>query len=104
MVESITIKIKEQDYIVKKSFRALMLFEEKSGRGIEQMKETVNDLLLLFWCMLKANNKETFKYSFDEFIDVCDESPESIEVFNTYLLQQAQVSTDTDSEKKIADQ
>jgi len=104
MIDSITIKLKEQDYIVKKSFRALMLFEENSGRGIDEMKETVNDLLLLFWCMLKANNKQTFHYTFDEFIDVIDESPDSIEIFNNYLLQQAEGTTDTPSEKKIASQ
>lgn len=94
MLDSITIRIKDEDYIVKKSYRSLMLFEEKSGRTVDQIKESVNDLLLLFWCVLKANNREKFTYSFDEFIDVLDDNPDTVEVFNTYLTEEA---------KKVAD-
>jgi len=102
-MDSITIKIKDVEYIIKKSYRSLMLFEEKSGRGIDQMKDNVQDLLLLFWCILKANNKTTFLYSFDEFIDVLDDEPDSVEVFNSFLIDQAEKVVDN-SEKKTENQ
>jgi hypothetical protein len=86
MLDKITISIAGADYTIKKSYRSLMLFESKSGRSIDQMKESVNDLLLLFWCILTANNRETFKYTFDEFVDVLDEHPESVDMFNNFLM------------------
>lgn len=92
MLDEIKISIKEKDYIVKKSFRSLMLFEELSGRGIDDMKESLTDLMLLFYCILKANNKETFIYTLDEFIDVLDEetSEKPLDKFNDYLIKQAE--------------
>jgi len=89
MLDGIIIKINNVEYIVKKSYRSLLMFEEKSGRGVDTIKETVSDLMLLFWCILKSNNRETFKFSFDEFIDLLDENPDTVEVFNNYLIEEA---------------
>jgi len=104
MLDSIIIKIQDREYIVKKSYRSLMLFEEMSGRNIDEMKDSVNDLMLLFYCILKANNRDIFQYSFDEFIDVIDEHPDSVEVFNKYLLDEAKKIDKSSTKKKQKNQ
>jgi hypothetical protein len=101
MLDEIKIKIKGQEFIVKKSFRSLLLFEELSGKGIDQLKETLTDLMLLFYCILKANNKDTFNYTLDEFISAIDEAEEKpLDKFNEYLVGQAKGQVD--DKKKVA--
>ena len=98
-MKEIKIKINNQEFIIKQTFRALMLFEEISGRNSNEIKENINDLMLLFYCILKGANKLTFQYSFDEFIDLLDDNQESIEVFNEYL-QELQKEVPKQSNKK----
>lgn len=100
MLDGISIKINETEYVVKKSYRSLLLFEETTGRGVDQIKENVSDLMTLFWCILKANNKDTFKFTFDEFIDLLDEYPDTVEVFNNYLLDEAKKVKPASPKKK----
>ena len=104
MLDGITIKINNVEYTVKKSYRSLLLFEETTGRGVDKIRENVSDLMTLFWCMLKSNNRETFKFSFDEFIDLLDEYPETIEVFNDYLMEEAKKVEKTAGKKKVKSQ
>ncbi len=59
-MEKITIKIENKDLIIKQSFRALMLFEEMTSKTVNEMNESVADILKLFYCILKANNLDTF--------------------------------------------
>lgn len=94
MLNEAKIKLKEKEYTISKSFRSLMLFEELSGKSIDKMKESITDLMLLLYCMLKVTNKETFKYTLDEFIDVVDEVTEKgdekpMDDFNNFLLKEA---------------
>ena len=60
--------------------------------------------MLLFYCILKANNREIFQYSFDEFIDVIDEYPDNVEVFNNYLLGEAKKVEKSPTKKKQKNQ
>jgi len=100
-MEKITIKINELEYIIKQSFRALMLFEEMTEKTVNEMTESVADILKLFYCILKGNNLTTFKYSFDEFLDTIDEQPEVFTQFTEYLQEQAK-GQKPEVQKKIA--
>jgi hypothetical protein len=88
-MNEIKIKFNEQEFLIKQTFRSLMLFEEMTSRSANEMKETTNDLLTLFYCILKACNKETFIYSFDEFIDLLDNNQKSLANFSDYLQSEA---------------
>jgi len=103
MIDEIKISIKGQEYLIKKSFRSLLLFEELSGKGIDDMKESLTDLMLLFYCIIKANNKEIFKYTLDEFIDVIDEetAEKPLDKFNEYLLGQTKSEKPRKNKKKV---
>jgi hypothetical protein len=99
-MDKITITIAETQLAIKQSFRALMLFEEMTNKSVNQMNETVADILTLFYCILKGNNQKLFNYSFDEFLDVIDEQPEVFTQFTEYLQEQAKGQTATTAEKK----
>lgn len=86
-MKEIKIKIGEKEYKIRQSFRALLLFEELSGKDVSDIKDSVTDILKLFYCILKANNKDTFNYTFDEFIDLIDENYESVDVFSKFLTE-----------------
>lgn len=77
-------------YILKQTFRAIMYFEELTKKSVSNADENVTDLITMFYCLLKAANKDSFKYTLDEFIELLDDNQEQIEVFNNYLLAQAQ--------------
>jgi hypothetical protein len=87
-MEKITIKIENKDFTIKQSFRALMLFEEMTDKTINEMNESVADILKLFYCILKANNVDTFNWSFEQFLDIVDEQPEVFTHFTDYLQEQ----------------
>lgn len=87
-------------YYLKKSYRGLMLFEEMTGKNMDEMKESVSDILTLFYCLLKASNREKYVKTFDEFLNDIDESPDSVEVFTTYLKGEAEKNTKSPDKKK----
>lgn len=101
-MEKTTIEISGRQYTVKQSFRALMLFEEMTNKSVNQINESVNDLLKLFYCILKGNNLLTFEYTFDNFIDIIDEHPEAFQHFNDYLATQAKGQPEQTAQKKSA--
>lgn len=100
-MEKITIKINEQDYTIKQSFRALMLFEEMTSKTVNQMSESIADIFKLFYCILKANNLNVWKYTFEEFLDLIDEQPEVFTQFTEYLEEQAKGQPAAEVQKKI---
>ena len=75
------------NYQIKKSYAALLKFEELTGRGVNEMKDNVTDLLTLFYCILSAGN-DNFNYTFKDFIKVIDDNENAVEVFNEYLMSQ----------------
>lgn len=101
-MNKIKITIDGVEYTIKQSFRSLMLFEEMTGKNISKMDESIADILKLFYCILKGNNMETFMYSFDAFVDVIDEKPETLVVFTDYLQAQAQPQAEAEPVKKKA--
>lgn len=99
-MSEIKITIEGAEYKVRQSFRSLMLFEEMTKRSVYLMNETLNDIMTLFYCILKANNRETFTYTFDSFIDVMDNNPDCIEVFTDFIKTSAEVTDEPASQKK----
>lgn len=66
-----------------------MLFEEMTSKTVNQMNESVADILKLFYCILKGNNVSVWNYTFEEFLDIVDEQPEVFTQFTEYLEEQA---------------
>jgi hypothetical protein len=85
MVNQIKIKILGIEYVIKQSFRALMLFEEITGKNSFAANDTVKDITTLLYCFLKGANRETFKYTYDELLDIIDDHPEVFQDFADYL-------------------
>jgi hypothetical protein len=86
MKNDIKIKILGTEYIIKQTFRALMYFEEMTGKKSFSADDSVRDITTLFYCFLKACNREIFKYTYDEFIDVMDDNQNIFEEFSDYLI------------------
>lgn len=66
-----TINIKEKEYKIKQTIRAIFLWEQIAMRGFEI--KTTMDNYLYFYCILLANNSDFIGW--DEFIDYLDENP-----------------------------
>lgn len=101
-MEETIIKINEVEYKIKKSTRALLLFEELTGKSVYEVSENLTNLTKLFYCYVKACNRDIFKFTLDEFIDLIDDSADSIEIFNKYLIESAEKETPGNPKKKKA--
>ena len=88
-MKEIKIRIAGSEYQIKQSFRSLMLFEDMTGKPVSEANDSINTIMLMFYCILKACNKN-FEYDFEQFVDVVDDNPESVEVFTNFLQDQAQ--------------
>jgi hypothetical protein len=99
-MKEIKIKIENNEYVVKQSFRSLMLFEEMTGKNANQLTDNLTDLMTLFYCILQAGNKDIFKFSFDQFIDLIDNNQDTIQVFNDYLADLNADTTNTTKQTK----
>lgn len=78
-----TITINGIDYIVKQTFRSLIIFEEMTGKAASEMNTTIKDMMTLFYSNIKANN--IIKFDFDEFLTLLDDEPEALNNFNKML-------------------
>ena len=102
MIKETTVKLNEieidatggtntivREYKVKRTNRALMLYEDIFKRSLDEISGTLTDMYRVFYCILKANNP-TFKYTFDEFVDnVSDENPQAFADYQAYLIKLA---------------
>lgn len=98
-----TIKIKEKEYKVKQTIRAIFLWEQITERQFE-IKSTL-DNYLYFYCLLLANNPDFM--SWDEFINLLDDEPEILIQLSKVLTEQTKLdkllnpdSGDEKSDKK----
>lgn len=80
------IRIKDAEYQLKYTLRALFIFEKITGTTFE-IKSTL-DYYILFYSILLANNQDTFKLTFDEFIDACDNDNSLFIQFSEFLNQE----------------
>ena len=76
------ITIKDKEYKLKYTLRALFIFEQATGKAFKM--ETLTDQYLLFYCILAANN-ENMVLTFEDFIDALDEDPTIMIEFLKYL-------------------
>jgi len=99
MNTELEITINGKKYKVKQSFRALLYFEEMTGKSHERIEENMTDVMTLFYCILKGANKE-FSFSFYDFVDVIDANPSVFEDFTNYLTGLAKSTTKGPETKK----
>jgi len=102
MIKETTITIGDKEYLIKKSYRSLLEFEEQTGKAITSMQETLKDLLMFFYCIVISNNKTQF--NFYEFVNLIDENQEVMEKFNKYLVDSATTNEDLPVKKKKVNQ
>lgn len=98
-MNEITIKIGGVDYKIKQSFRSLMLFENLTGKPVGEAVDSVNTIMMMFYCIIKANNKN-FEFDFEQFVDLIDDNSESIEVFTEFLQNQVPAQAQQQAKKK----
>jgi len=96
MIKEVKIRIGEKEYIIKKTYRSLLEFEDLSGVAVTEMKQTLYHLLMLFYCIVKVNNK--IELTFNQFVDLVDSDPDSMDRFNEYLIESTEV---VDDKKKV---
>lgn len=96
-----TIRIKEKEYKIKQTIRALFLWEQITGKSFET-KSTL-DNYLYFYCLLLANNPDFMDW--DSFINELDEDPTILIQLSKVLTQQQELDKilypeDSGSDKK----
>lgn len=97
MLKEAKIQIAGKDYLVKKTYRSMLLFEEQTKRPISEMQKSLGDLLLFFYCIVKSNNTVNFDYN--QFVDILDKENDdnaenekfilAIDKFNQFLIDSA---------------
>lgn len=97
MLKSTKIKLNEKEYILKQSFRSLLMFEEMTGKNITNINDSLTDTLKLFYCMLKASNE--FDYTYDQFVDIVDSNENSVDSFTNYLIELNSDNNSVDKKK-----
>lgn len=96
------IKIKNKEYEIKNTIRAMFIFEKIASKPFKI--ETLLDWYVYYYSMILANNEEC-DLLFDTFINECDSNPSLIMDIQDYLTQQMNVSNQlakeaTEDEKK----
>ena len=75
------IKINNKECELKYSYRALMLFEDKTGKSLANANDSLGTLLQLLYCFVQVKSDVTE----EEFYDWIDEDPKNLP---TYLYGQ----------------
>lgn len=96
------ITIKNKEYKIKQTLRALFIFEQITGRPFEI--KTMLDNYIFFYSVIIANNPDNI-LDWDDFIDALDESPNLLTEFTKLNQEQNKVDTlfnseDSKEEKK----
>ncbi|RCW38662.1 Gp15 family bacteriophage protein [Marinilabilia salmonicolor] len=93
-MESKKITLNGTEYKVKFNFRTFMMFEDMNDKSINNISGKLTDMMSLFYCALKANNKESFEMDYDEFVDKMDDNAEQLNLFSELYNNTASESTD----------
>lgn len=89
------ITIKNKEYKIKQTLRALFIFEQITGRPFE-IKTMLNNYIF-FYSVIIANNPDNI-LDWDDFIDALDESPNLLTEFTELNQEQNKVDTLFNSE------
>ena len=76
------IKIKDKEYKLKYTLRALFIYEQITNKTFEL--KTIMDEYLFLYCILAANN-EDLDLTFDNLIDICDEDFSIMVAFKEFI-------------------
>lgn len=100
-----TITINNIEYKLKYTLRSLFIYEKITDNQFTG--KSLIDYYILFYSTLLANNSDSFKYTFDEFIELCDDDNNLFVQFAEFLNKELNIQnqfsnddTDTDSKKK----
>lgn len=91
-----TISIKNKEYKVKQTLRALFIFEQITGRPFEI--KTMLDNYIFFYSVILANNPDNI-LDWDDFIDALDENPNLLNDFTELNQKQNKVDALFNSEE-----
>lgn len=98
------ITIKNKEYNVRYTVRALMLFEQILNKTFSI--DNLTDQITFFYCLLLANNPDD-TITYDEFIDALDDDSTILNQFQKFLADEAEkrniynkVDDDVTDEKK----
>ena len=96
------ITIKNKEYKIKQTLRALFIFEQITGRPFEI--KTMLDNYIFIYSVIIANNPDNI-LDWDDFIDALDENPNLLTEFTELNQEQNKVDTlfnseDSKEEKK----
>ncbi|PJI22412.1 hypothetical protein [Prevotella intermedia] len=91
-----TINIKNKEYKVKQTLRALFIFEQITGRPFEI--KTMLDNYIFFYSVILANNPDNI-LDWDDFIDALDENPNLLNDFTELNKEQNKVDALFNSEE-----
>lgn len=94
--------IKDKEYKLKYTLRALFIYEQITGKVFQL--QTLTDEYLFFYCVLAANNPE-MNLTFDDLIDAIDEDPNIMVQFSDFMKQELAkqnifITNTTDDKKK----
>lgn len=78
-----TITIKDKEYKIKYSIRALFIFEQITGKPFKI--ETLLDNYIFFYSMILANNKDEV-LDWNDFLDALDDNPNLLEEMNEVVI------------------
>lgn len=91
------IRINKQDYNIKYTVRAIMLFEQVKGAMFSI--NTLTDEYLFLYCMILANNKET-DLKFDELLDYIDNDSSIMTQLAEFMKLEAERQNQLNSKKE----
>jgi len=76
------ITIKGKEYKAEVTLRAMMAFEEATGKAFEI--KTMSDIIKYCFCIILANNDEV-ELELKDFVEALDEEPQIMQSFNDLL-------------------
>ena len=91
-------EIKNQNYTLKYGLRAMFAWEEMTGRSFE-IKSMLDTYIFCYACIIA--NQENPSLDFNDFIDWCDEHPETINEFNDYINEEMKRRETISPKKKV---
>ena len=94
--------IKDKEYKLKYTLRALFIYEQITGKVFRL--QTITDEYLFFYCILAANNPD-MNLTFDDLIDAIDEDLNIMVQFQNFMKSELEkqnifITNTTDDKKK----
>lgn len=91
-------EINGKNYELKYSLRSMFIWEEMVGKPFE-IKTLFDTYCFCFSCIIA--NPDNPSLDFTDFIDWCDEHPEVMVEFNTFLENETKLRNQSEDKKKV---